>query len=424
MRPGINKCKWIAPENMNGNLTLSGSSLEKVKSYKYLGLPMTLHGIDFKTYFTNVLKSARTELICLKNMDYYLSNVHRLHLVKSQVLSKIEYSLPLLSKWLDIKEPKESKIKKEIKKDLQNLITECRQWSGNTGNKKILAGYLTNIHDINQIMEEREAGLVEQLQNLEENHPLIQIFNMQQSFPQKYKEESILFQSLLSNIRADHKEYQIKNNCKINLKTYIKKTRREKYIQESKLVAYTIDLRHKEDKDMKTTSTDLVYRIKNHKTRQKALSWRTGNFGYIDFDRNSASNNNRHSTCHYCKNCMVKFNRDHVNHCPLIVNYPGISTAKWRKFKENSKKVQQLNKDATGYTIIDDVLNSFNIHLFEELIQVLENNLEILSQSPCKNKFSNIKAKKITRSSGPRKSGERGERGEEKKREKRTGPGN
>ena len=385
------------PNSIQGKLTLCNQELEKVSSYRYLGVPMRHDGIDFQAYFTNVLKNARIELQYLKSMDIYLPNMHRIHLVKSQVISKLEYALPILSKWLSIKNPKESRIKRETKKSLQDLIKECRQWAGNTGNKRVLAAHLTNIHDIEQIMQEREAGLVEQLRNINKEHPLIKILENEEIFPQKYKQESILFKCLKSKIKASHEEYQRQNVKKTNLKTFIKKQRQQNYIQQSKLAAYTCQTDNKHSEQSRESNIDIVYRIKSDKVRRKAIAWRKGIVGFIETDAKNLDAKNRFNIQHYCKNCHVKFTREHVNHCPLIVHYPAISRAKWRKFKENSERIQKLSPEATGYTIIDDVLNSFNISLFKELMLLLDNNLEIVSKVPQKEKISKQQQTKVTR---------------------------
>lgn len=82
-------------------------------------------------------------------------------------------------------------------------------------------------------------------------------------------------------------------------------------------------------------------------------------------------------------------NLDRVN----SYKYLGV---KWRKFKENSKRIQKLSPEATVYTIIDDVLNSLNISLFKELMLVHDNHLKIVSKIQQNEKISKQKQTTVT----------------------------
>jgi hypothetical protein len=58
MLPGFRKCQWIGSEEIQGDLSLDGTILERVQTYTYLGMPMTYEGIDFKAYMPNLVLKA------------------------------------------------------------------------------------------------------------------------------------------------------------------------------------------------------------------------------------------------------------------------------------------------------------------------------------------------------------------------------
>jgi hypothetical protein len=55
MLPGYKKCQWVGKHDLEGVLKLNRTVLEKVKSYMYLGVPMTFEGIDFHEYMPQLL---------------------------------------------------------------------------------------------------------------------------------------------------------------------------------------------------------------------------------------------------------------------------------------------------------------------------------------------------------------------------------
>ena len=373
MTPGIKKCQWVADSSVQGSLTINDTALERVESYKYLGVPMTAKGVDFVDYMRQRAKAIECQMGLLQSIKYYLPTPYRIRLIKSQILSKIEYCLPLFKHWQTIQKhdtsitPTEKKAIKEESKKVQErikkVLRECRIFS-KVKPSGDLGKFLTNIQDLEDIMSERSAGLAYRLdRNLPEDHPFKKLQHVLTLVSSETLQQSMTYQSTQSET---YKEYTTEKP-KMSIKRYIKKKKRKKTMQKMPTACYTLP------DNNRNSQTDLIYRIRDADTFGKALNWRQNSVGF--FDPNLKDDSLRVKDC-VCKVCHVPFKRGHVNTCPVVRNNSTITADKWKRFRKNTTKVQALNKEAKHYTILDDLLNHFEIKLFKKVYESVQNHLE------------------------------------------------
>jgi hypothetical protein len=107
------------------------------------------------------------------------------------------------------------------------------------------------------------------------------------------------------------------------------------------------------------------------------LKWSKNQIGFVI----PTTNNNRRNSpprikeC-LCRHCNVPFNRAHVNTCPLVTHHQGITNKHWNLFKKNAEKTKQLFPHANNYTIVDHLINCFQIKTFQEIFKIITDNLE------------------------------------------------
>lgn len=370
MMPGIKKCQWVGPPEVTQPLYLNQASLEKVNHYKYLGVPMTHGGIDFVEYITTKVKKLTKRFWYLHSFGQYLPQAHRLYLVKSEVLTSIEYILPLFGKFLDTN-PKERKELTNLKSKITQVIDLARSWAGHIKGRKILAKHMTNIQDLMDTIEDRSGGLNNRLESLPSDHNILKIRRLQNDIPIMIRQKSLIFKCFESNLLADFKNEKLKNpQSKMTFKRFIYQKRKQKNAEESPLVCYTmIPNKNKQAK------TDIIYRIRSKDIRSNALKWRKNLIGYVN---HKIKNQNEYSLIKSCKcsNCNIPFTRSHVNTCPLVTQHRAIPKVHWILFRKENEKIKKQYPHANNYTIIDHLINTFQITTFDEVLDTVLTHLE------------------------------------------------
>jgi hypothetical protein len=330
MIPGLKKCQWVGPPEVTQPLYLNQTPLEKVENYKYLGVPMTYKGVDFVNYMKSKTEAMNKRFWYLHSFESYLPNSHRLYLVKSEVLSILEYSLPLYGQSLETNSTEKRNLK-NLKVEINQIIDRVRKWAGFTSKNKFLAQHLTNIYDLTDTMKDRISGLNLRLEKLPKNHPIIKIKEIKDIIPEKIRQNSILFKSFESELLREYKEEKQRNpQSKMTLKQFQDNKKIKMNTDNSTLACYTmIPNKNKQSK------TDITYRIRNRETRENALKWRKNLIGYYDPNTTSRRNNTtvpKVKECR-CMHCNVKFTRSHVNTCPLITQSQIIPKKQWNMLK-------------------------------------------------------------------------------------------
>lgn len=102
MAYNVNKCGVLAIHHRSTKLTLDGQIIPMVDSYKYLGFPITRHGIDFVRHRDNLIDAAQHFLnyIVYQAIDWAPSVSWAIY--RTFVRPQMEYGGPLLKVFADI----------------------------------------------------------------------------------------------------------------------------------------------------------------------------------------------------------------------------------------------------------------------------------------------------------------------------------
>jgi hypothetical protein len=371
MTPGLKKCQWVGPPEVTQPLYLNQTPLEKVEAYKYLGVPMTYKGIDFTAYMNKQLESLNKRFWYLHSYGQHLPQAHRLYLVKSEVLSSLEYVLPLYGHYLKTK-PTDKKELLKLKTKINQIINLARSWAGQVNKKQVLAQHLTNIYDLMDTIEDRGCSLNSRLEKLQNEHSILKIRNLECNIPTEIKEKSLLFKCFESSTLKEFKDEKIKNpRSKLTLKSFMTQKKRQQNAEKSPLVCYTM-IPNKN----KRSKTDITYRIQNKEIRSNALKWRKNLVGYTTQPSTSRHRNEyvRVKSCK-CTHCNVPFSRSHVNTCPLVTQHPAIVKNQWTIFYKNNERLKKQYPHASSYTIVDYLINTFQIKTFKEVFAIITTHL-------------------------------------------------
>ncbi|OMJ27675.1 hypothetical protein AYI69_g2883 [Smittium culicis] len=95
MAINIKKSAYIGPSGWK--LFINNVPLPNPKSYKYLGLPVTVSGIDWESFVKDVTIKSSNVLKFLQVKGNNWPQITRLSLYKSNIRSIWEYAAPLMS---------------------------------------------------------------------------------------------------------------------------------------------------------------------------------------------------------------------------------------------------------------------------------------------------------------------------------------
>ena len=365
MSPGFAKCNYISDKNIN--LKLLDNLLDRTDSYKYLGLPILHEGIDFPSYMENQYTKTNTEFQRLKiNGNYFANSAHRINVLKSHVLSHLEYAIQLISLRT---EAQNSNIKPQ-KEKIEKLIKNCRKWANApilTDSK--LSKWMTNIWDYKDLLKYRQAALHEQILNLPSNNPL-RILNLPTN---EIKIPAIIKQDLLSlkgtnsdvyfQLQARQRET---NNYTIKLSSIINSLKLQN-VEESKGVIYTLPSRKKHK-----SKTDVVFTIRDNQTRRSAIRFR--NRILYNKEHTIYINQKNKKVNFICTKCNQQLSCEHLTKCQLIKEEAFKNPKLWIYYQMEKIRLQSRYPEATNYTFLDFLLNNNHYRLFNTLYKAINTN--------------------------------------------------
>jgi hypothetical protein len=132
-KPGIKKCGIIIPSNTTQedieelhHISLCDDLIPVVKSYVYLGVEFTEHGINLRMFFDRNLKKAKNVLLRLQDIGSHWTIFERLVMFKAFSLSCVMYAAPLL--YLQYLASQKSDVFTVLINDINDLITLACQW--------------------------------------------------------------------------------------------------------------------------------------------------------------------------------------------------------------------------------------------------------------------------------------------------------
>ena len=151
---------------------------------------------------------------------------------------------------------------------------------------------------------------------------------------------------------------------KLSLKTFLYNQRAKK-LTTSTLVCYTIPLN---SSSRKTCLTDPIYRIKDPLARADALRWRRNKIAFTERVHSKA----KKITGSKCTKCSMKWHRNHVSTCPVVLQSQHITDAQWQREQET---ILDRFPRAKHSKIVDSLLNN-NSSALSRVIKDIEANLE------------------------------------------------
>ena len=362
MMPGLKKCQWIAPPNDTiTKLSLQNENLERVSSYKYLGLDVTFDGIEMLNFLNQCLTRTKKKFGQLRSYEQYLSCYQRITLVKSEIISQLEYGSPLISIWMKAQNYQKYDQAQHLIREIDTIVESARTWASQSRLK--LAQFLTNINNISTMLTMREGALNQQLDRLPEDNPIKIVYARKNETPDRIKDQAMIFRAFESKLYA---EYQAKQESKGRFQDYLYNLKTQEYNHIS-CVLYTKAPTQK-------GKVDAVFRIKSEQILRKALLWRKRKMPYcMEKDPNQ---NQTKILKSICTHCQVDFKEEHINHCPLVRDHPLVSNyEEQRRFQEAKKYLIKSFPQAAKFTILDYWLNSKQSGKFDTLFSIIESNL-------------------------------------------------
>ena len=365
MIPGLRKCQWIAPREGSGaQFRLQDQNLERVTTYRYLGMEVTSEGIDMLKFMSECLARIKRKWGQLKSYEQYLGNYQRITLVKSEILSQIEYGVPLMAVWIGVIGQKESEQEtyetaKILSRDIDEMLKIAREWAGKCPYR--LAEYMTNIGTMPQLRIMREAALNHQLDNLPAENPVKLVYRMKDLVPHEIQDQSVIYRAFESTIYKQFQETQRRGR----FQDYLHGLRIGEY-NDIKSVIYT-------KAPAQEGKVDAIYHITSERTKKRAIIWRRRKMAFL-MENNPDQKTIRESKCNHCN---VIFHEGHINQCPLVQDHPMVSDeGEQRKFKKASEYLGKLYPGKTlNFTIMDWWLNGRKFKNFETIYSIIEDNL-------------------------------------------------
>ena len=315
----------------------------------------------------NQYTKTNTEFQRLKiNGNYFANSAHRINVLKSHVLSHLEYAIQLISLRT---EAQNSNIKPQ-KEKIEKLIKNCRKWANApilTDSK--LSKWMTNIWDYKDLLKYRQAALHEQILNLPSNNPL-RILNLPTN---EIKIPAIIKQDLLSlkgtnsdvyfQLQARQRET---NNYTIKLSSIINSLKLQN-VEESKGVVYTLPSRKKHK-----SKTDVVFTIRDNQTRRSAIRFR--NRILYNKEHTIYINQKNKKVNFICTKCNQQLSCEHLTKCQLIKEEAFKNPKLWIYYQMEKIRLQSRYPEATNYTFLDFLLNNNHYRLFNTLYKAIKTN--------------------------------------------------
>jgi REP element-mobilizing transposase RayT len=267
--------------------------------------------------------------------------------------------------------------KSQLKNELQNIISQGRNWAGATGKNPNLSKVLTNIPDLEDLAYSRTATLNQWIRSLPSNNPITKLLDKKESIPIGIKKNIMFFVWDESKVFQKYLE-QKTQNPRLKLKTFLQSEQQKRWKSESVLACYCSSNTRKGSR----SKTDITYRIYNPQIRKNALTWRKNLVGFVDLTPQKQGEVIKKVKECKCKTCNVSFTRDHVNICPNIIQDPSINQNLWQKFKQRADTLKQEFPNAKNYTIMDHLINTFDIKLFDKIYKKTLENLEYTFINP------------------------------------------
>jgi hypothetical protein len=352
-------CKWAKESNMIFNvqkcgiisraqttLSIGKDIIPHVKSYKYLGVPMTYFGVAWNEFFDKLRKKTSSYQNAIESKGTAWSSYTKLIIYRTFIRPTSEYALPLVTQWAKRQEPN---ILKEIMAGLELQHKCALSWIFGRKGFAALFENMSGLEDPQFRVTRLEASLCLHLKRLANSNPL----------------HEILKTFLLSTSRNDFLSFcrdsilvsEFYRQAKVKWKTFILQKRKLHMFQKNGILHKYI-----ENSCKSPSGTDNCLR---HVNADVYIKWR--------------------SNCCFltriCPVCKQNFNRSHINSClTLPSTLDKILGSK--KFQTASKSMKECAGEKCSFNILDFLLNRKMYDEFDELMKWLDKKLPAAGIEP------------------------------------------
>jgi hypothetical protein len=352
----VAKCQNLSkPDLSEDDFTLMNDVIPVVDKAKYLGVPFSSAGADWRSMSETQVKSAEGML-----RRYYAIGSHwphwiRLQLVQTFLLPKLDYCAAIGhgASALDseLREANHSMFKEFDEKVLSFVMNR-----GNIRHRQTCMRMMTMIKPTAVRHKDLFIGLYRHIQTLNIQHP---IRSMQCS------NDQLLLLSMIKTPSPEYDDWKQEMNARpratgvIQLSDWLKKRFVNSILNKKDLLPLYILPCH-----TRARPDPALYHQDNDE-RQLMVKWRLGTM----FVR------------HKCR-CGEPFRRSHLQQCfypRYRPNHPDAYEAELR-WKLEEQKIRRL-ANGTGanyqghYTVLDSYLNNSKAHLFMSLVKAMENDI-------------------------------------------------
>ena len=341
-------------------LTLYDEELPIVDSAMYLGVPFTSKGGLFKELLENQLVSVQKTLGFLNSTGRQWPEWVKLQLLRTFVLSKLNYCSPITGTWL-----RTSRKCDDIEKVMADIDKKILHWLFNTNLDRghHLMRSLVQVDQIENLLKESVNGFFFQIQKYAEDNPW-------HSTLKKCKDK-ICHSSMMNHLSM---KPQVINQFKtlqtsrqegprISFQDFMKKRRHERLNSAPGILQHYIMPRSRKD----GIGVDQTLYHNNDDERKLMLDWRRN----LLFTRKT------------CPVCNVSLNRGHINDCLIFEDLPpdliqeddtGSKLDDQQQLLEDS--MQQRFQYNGHYNILDTLLNNGKLQEFIKIVKIIQEKLQ------------------------------------------------
>ena len=298
----LDKCFVLSMNGLDADdpLVLYGNPIKSTASENYLGVPTTSRGMDLRQMLENQLDDARRTLGMLYVAGEHWPEGLRVRIVKTFVLSQLNYCAPAIGLWMEMNRRSDSYALMRTKMDdLDDYILQfcfalrvhCR----------MAMRRMAQIESIGHMFLESRRLAYAQVERFKNCNPWNKLVSDRDAFT------VVMGRKLIPRLSAKTPEFDKfeearRKNGRLNLHDFKVDQRNKRFLDATGVMQHYIM-----DRSLKGKSKmDKVLLIRDHQVRRQCIEWRL--------------NKTRHSQD--CRICGFGFNRAHIMRCDYWLHAP------------------------------------------------------------------------------------------------------
>lgn len=362
LRFGLSKCAVLGAAT--GDFHIQGEPIEEATSYKYLGLEFTKHGVDWKAYTDRVVAKTKGMLrfLFLKATDHW-NHSTRLALVKTYVLSLLQYGLGLYGHWTRLRR-RLNQLYTDIMPMLDDIHKDSLEFVFGFSKPATVLESMGNLKDPNDSLTMACASTTRHLKRTHQTNPIMTVKTLISNGMALFTNHTS--RSLIRQCFDDPHYTRWSKHCEAlkeknprsrqipTLKTFLHKGFHEARMGKSALVRY-ISPRCRTPNG----KLDLTLFAGDAALRDEAVKWRAGK---------QLINRN-------CDICLKKMTRTHCNVCDGLARngvFDDDDFSTFNDFELVGRRREFGTKD--NYTFLDFLLNHKKYSSFLSVLTFLKEN--------------------------------------------------